>query len=182
MESITQGVKKMIKLFKIIIVITIFISPKNLISADMSGYLLNKAIKEFNDKNYVQAYESLTNIAPTGNPVATYLLGQMYLKGLGIEVNNKLAFDMILYSSQKLFQHDKALALEAQITLSNMYDKGVGTDENKSEAYMWAYIAYKTSENMHLTYLKKLQTNLSTQDITNAEKKGAKLFKNILKD
>ena len=74
----------------------------NLLSLDL-------LILNLNDKNYVQAYESLTNIAPTGNPVATYLLGQMYLKGLGIEINNKLAFDMILYSSQKLFNYLKKL-------------------------------------------------------------------------
>ena len=108
----------------------------------MSGYLLTKAIKDFNDKNYEAAYKSLSNIVPTGNPVAAYLLGQMYLKGLGIEIDHKAAYEMIYYSSQKLFNHDQALALESQITLSNMYNKGLGTDANKSKAYMWACLLY----------------------------------------
>ena len=95
MELITQDVRKMIKFLKIITTILI-ISPKILMSADMSGYLLNKAIEEFNNKNYESAYKSLTNIAPTGNPVANYLLGQMYLKGLGIEPNYKIC---LLYTS-----------------------------------------------------------------------------------
>ena len=49
MELITQDVRKMIKFLKIITTILI-ISPKILMSADMSGYLLNKAIEEFNNK------------------------------------------------------------------------------------------------------------------------------------
>ena len=111
----------MIKLLKIIIIILV-ISPKVLMSADMSGYLLSKAIKEFNNKNYESAYKSLTNIAPTGNPVANYLLGQMYLQGLGIDPNYKIAYDKILYSSQKLFKHDKSLAIESDthIALGNI--------------------------------------------------------------
>ena len=171
----------MTKLLKIIIIV-LLISPKVLMSADMSGYLLSKAIKEFNNKNYESAYKSLTNIAPAGNPVANYLLGQMYLKGLGIEPNYKIAYDMILYSSQKLFGHDKSLAIESQITLSNMYANGIGTDTDKSKSYMWAYIAYKTSENIHLTYLESLQSTLPPEDIKNIESKGLKLFRKIIKD
>ena len=181
MELITQDVRKMIKFLKIITTILI-ISPKILMSADMSGYLLNKAIEEFNNKNYESAYKSLTNIAPTGNPVANYLLGQMYLKGLGIEPNYKIAYDKILYSSQKLFKHDKSLAIESQITLSNMYANGIGTDIDESRAYMWSFIAYKTSENIHLTYLESLQSSISAEDIKNIEEKGLRLLKNIIKD
>ena len=181
MELITQDVRKMIKLLKIIIIILV-ISPKVLMSADMSGYLLSKAIKEFNNKNYESAYKSLTNIAPTGNPVANYLLGQMYLQGLGIEPNYKIAYDKILYSSQKLFKHDKSLAIESQITLSNMYANGIGTDIDSSKAYMWSFIAYKTSENIHLTYLESLKSSVAVEDIKDIEKKGLKLLKNIIKD
>ena len=106
----------------------------------------------------------------------------MYLKGLGIEIDHEAAYEMIYYSSQKLFNHDQALALESQITLSNMYNKGLGTDANKSKAYMWAYIAHKTNEQMHLKYLKELQKNLSSEDITNAEKQGLKIFKKVIKE
>ena len=182
MELTTQDVKKMIKVFLINLIIILFLFSKSLIAADMSGYLLTKAIKDFNDKNYEVAYKSLSNIVPTGNPVAAYLLGQMYLKGLGIKIDHKAAYEMISYSSQKLFNHDQALALESQITLSNMYNKGIGTDANKSKAYMWAYIAQKTNEEMHLKYLKELQKNLSSEDITNAEKQGLKIFKKVLKE
>ena len=85
----------MTKLIWFNVIIFFLVFSKNLVAADMSGYLLNQAIKEFNNKNYEVAYKSLSNIAPAGNPVATYLLGQMFLKGLGIEVNNKNAYEMI---------------------------------------------------------------------------------------
>ncbi|MCH2678779.1 MAG: SEL1-like repeat protein, partial [Alphaproteobacteria bacterium] len=104
----------MIRVFLINLIIILFLSSKSLIAADMSGYLLSKAIKDFNDNNYEAAYKSLSNIVPTGNPVAAYLLGQMYLKGLGIEIDHEAAYEMIYYSSQKLFNHDQALALESQ--------------------------------------------------------------------
>lgn len=171
----------MTKLIRLYIIISFLIISKTLIAADMSGYLLNQAIKEFNNKNYKVAYKALSNIAPTGNPVATYLLGQMYLKGLGIEVNNKNAYEMILYSAEKLFSHDKNLALESQITLSNMYKKGIGTNQNNEKAYMWAYIAHKTNEEMHLNYLKDFQEQLSPEEIINIEKQGIKIFKKTIK-
>ena len=47
---------------------------------------------------------------------------------------------------------------------------------------MWAYIAHKTNEEMHLKYLKELQKNLSSEDITNAEKQGMKIFKKVIKE
>jgi len=172
----------MTKLIRFYIIILFLIISKTLIAADMSGYLLNQAIKEFNNKNYEAAYKSLSNIAPTGNPVATYLLGQMYLKGLGIKINPVTAFEMILYSAERLFSHDKVLALESQITLSNMYKKGIGTNENNEKAYMWAFIAHKTNERMHLSYLKELQTHLTPKEIMNIEKKGLKLFKGFIAD
>ena len=84
----------MIRVFLINLIIILFLSSKSLIAADMSGYLLSKAIKDFNDNNYESAYKSLSNIVPTGNPVAAYLLGQMYLKGLGIEIDHKAAYEM----------------------------------------------------------------------------------------
>jgi len=58
----------MIRVFLINLIIILFLSSKSLIAADMSGYLLSKAIKDFNDNNYESAYKSLSNIVPTGNP------------------------------------------------------------------------------------------------------------------
>ena len=171
----------MTKLIRYYFIILFLITSKTIFAADMSGYLLNQAIKEFNNKNFKVAYKSLSNIAPTGNPVATYLLGQMYLKGLGIDVNNKNAYEMILYSAERLFSHDKALALESQITLSNMYKEGIGTTASNEKAYMWAFIARKTNEEMHLSYLKELQNQLSPEEIINFEKKGLKIFKKFIK-
>ena len=55
----------MIKVFLINSMIIFFLFSKSLIAADMSGYLLTKAIKDFNDKNYEAAYKSLSNIVPT---------------------------------------------------------------------------------------------------------------------
>ena len=69
------------KIFKIIYVCVFILYNSICYGADMAGYLLDQAIKHYNDKNYNEAYAALNNIAPTGNPVAIYLLGNMYLNG-----------------------------------------------------------------------------------------------------
>ena len=71
------------KLYKIILIIIMVSFPKFLLSADMVGYLMDQAEQEYNEKNYSKAYTALQNIAPTGHPKAIYLLGNMYLEGLG---------------------------------------------------------------------------------------------------
>lgn len=170
------------KNFTIFIIILLLIIPRTLLSADMVGYLLNQAVIEYNDKNYKNAYKSLTNIAPTGNPIAIYLLAKMHLNGLGIEKNNKIAHDLMLEASNKLIKHDKALAIEAQLTLSNMFTKGLGVDKDYFKAYLWAILARITSEKKSVVDVIELKKILSPNEIEAAEIKAIELHSKMIKE
>ena len=175
MESIIQDVKKMNKIYKVILIIIMLNFPKLLLSADMVGYLMNQAEQEYNDKNYQKAYTSLQNIAPTGNPKAIYLLGTMYLEGLGIDKNYEVAHEMILFASQNLYKNNKIMASEAQNILSEMYKKGIGTIKNNIEAYKWSYIANIAGNTNSLNLLSNLKSLISEEEEILAIKE-AKLF------
>ena len=166
------------KLYKIILIIIMVSFPKFLLSADMVGYLMDQAEQEYNEKNYSKAYTSLQNIAPTGHPKAIYLLGSMYLEGLGVDKNYEAAHEMILFASQNLYKNDKIMASEAQNKLSEMYEKGMGTIKNNIEAYKWLYIANNTSTTSNansLNALYSLKSLISDKEEALAIKE-AKLF------
>jgi len=163
------------KLYKIILIIIMVSFPKFLLSADMVGYLMDQAEQEYNEKNYSKAYTSLQNIAPTGHPKAIYLLGSMYLEGLGVDKNYEAAHEMILFASQNLYKNDKIMASEAQNKLSEMYKKGMGTIKNNIEAYKWLYIANTTSNANSLNALASLKSLISDKEEALAIKE-AKLF------
>ena len=136
---------------------------------------MNQAEQEYNDKNYQKAYTSLQNIAPTGNPKAIYLLGTMYLEGLGIDKNYEVAHEMILFASQNLYRNNKIMASEAQNILSEMYKKGIGTIKNNIEAYKWSYIANIAGNTNSLNLLSNLKSLISEEEEILAIKE-AKLF------
>ena len=166
------------KLYKIILIIIMVSFPKFLLSADMVGYLMDQAEQEYNEKNYSKAYAALQNIAPTGHPKAIYLLGSMYLEGLGVDKNYEAAHEMILFASQNLYKNDKIMASEAQNKLSEMYEKGMGTIKNNIEAYKWLYIANNTSTTSNansLNALTSLKSLISDKEEALAIKE-AKLF------
>ena len=163
------------KLYKIILIIIMVSFPKFLLSADMVGYLMDQAEQEYNEKNYSKAYTSLQNIAPTGNPKAIYLLGTMYLEGLGIDKNYEVAHEMILFASQNLYKNNKIMASEAQNILSEMYKKGIGTIKNNIEAYKWLYIANIAGNTNSLNLLSNLKSLISEEEEILAIKE-AKLF------
>ena len=166
------------KLYKIVLIIIMVSFPKFLLSADMVGYLMDQAEQEYNEKNYSKAYTSLQNIAPTGHPKAIYLLGSMYLEGLGVDKNYEAAHEMILFASQNLYKNDKIMASEAQNKLSEMYEKGMGTIKNNIEAYKWLYIANNTSTTSNansLNALTSLKSLISDKEEALAIKE-AKLF------
>jgi len=179
MVQIIQDVLLMNKIFKILYIF-IFILYSNIsFSADMAGYLLDQAIKQYNDKNYKDAFTALNNIAPTGNPVAVYLLGNMYLNGYGIKKNYNIAYQMILFAAQQLPNDYKNIALEAQLTLADMYINGTGVIKNNLEAYKWAYIVNLSNNSLASSILIKLQSALSEEEILLASKEGEEFMKKI---
>ena len=163
------------KIYKIILIIIMLSFPKILLSADMVGYLMDQAEQQYNDKNYKKAFTALQKIAPTGNPKAIYLLGTMYLEGLGIDKNYEVAHEMILFASQNLYKNNKIMASEAQNILSEMYKKGIGTIKNNIEAYKWSYIANIAGNTNSLNLLSNLKSLISEEEEILAIKE-AKLF------
>jgi len=172
-------VKLINKIFKIIYICSFILYSNISYGADMAGYLLDQAIKHYNDKNYNDAFTALNNLAPTGNPVAIYLLGNMYLNGYGIKKNNKVAHDMILFASENLPNNFKELAIEAQMILIDMYANGTGVIKNNLEAYKWAYIVNLSNNSLATSIIIKLRDKLSEEEILLASKEGDEFMKKI---
>ena len=169
------------KIFKIIYVCVFILYNSICYGADMAGYLLDQAIKHYNDKNYNEAYAALNNIAPTGNPVAIYLLGNMYLNGNRIEKNIKVAHDMILYASENLRNTNIELATDAQMILIEMYLNGDPSVKNDIQAYKWAYIVNYANNKLASSILGKLSNKLSDEEVALASSKAEKFIKTLKK-
>ena len=167
------------KIFKIIYICSFILYSNISYGTDMAGYLLDQAIKHYNDKNYNDAFTALNNLAPTGNPVAIYLLGNMYLNGYEIKKNNKVAHDMILFASENLPNNFKELAIEAQMILIDMYANGTGVIKNNLEAYKWAYIVNLSNNSLATSIIIKLRDKLSEEEILLASKEGDEFMKKI---
>ena len=169
------------KAFKIIYVCVFILYNSISYGADMVGYLLDQAIKHYNDKNYSKAYTALNNIAPTGNPVVIYLLGNMYLNGNGTEKNIKVAHDMILYASENLPNTNIELATDAQMILIEMYLNGDPSVKNDIQAYKWAYIVNYANNKLASSILGKLTNRLSDEEVALASSKAEKFIKTLKK-
>ena len=170
------------RIFKILYICTFILYTNICYGADMAGYLLDQAIKQYNDKNYGEAYTALNNIAPTGNPVAIYLLGTIYLNGYGIEKNIQVAHDMILFAAENLPNTNKELAEDAQMLLIDMYANSEGSIKNYIQAYKWAYIVNSTNNNLTASILIKLANTLSDEEISLASNKAKEFLKRIKKN
>ncbi|CAM3814554.1 tetratricopeptide repeat protein [Parendozoicomonas haliclonae] len=81
-----------------------------------------------------QAIENLKQAYNQNDPVATRLLGDAYLQGLGVTKNSQTAFD---YFSEAARKGDKL----AQLRMGESYHKGQGTDANQITAWVWLTLA-----------------------------------------
>jgi hypothetical protein len=66
------------KIFKILYICTFILYTNICYAADMAGYLLDQAIKHYNDKNYGEAYTALNNIAPTSEKISSHRSNPMW--------------------------------------------------------------------------------------------------------
>jgi len=165
------------KIYKLLFIIIIIFNLNDIHAADMSGYILDQAMQNIEDKEYDKAFTALQNIAPTGNPIAIFLLGNMYLNGLGTDKNYKHAHEMILYAAQELPKINIELATKAQAIISSLYMNGIGIEIDNIEAYKWGHIASLKNDKNAIEIINLLKNSLTEDQIKKAVEKAKKIIK-----
>ena len=119
-----------------------------------------EAVKRFNNKEYVEAYEIFSDLALNNDSNAQYNLALMNYKGIGVNQNKQLAF----------FWYDKAAEnnnLQAINNLAQMYmlgEGGVKKDKAKArELYTKAAEAGYSIAQLNLAFL--LEESLDKEDL-----------------
>ena len=96
---------------------------------DLAGVTTGK-----NETGYANAVASLEEGARTGDAEASWKLGLIYLKGIGVPKDDAKAAEW-LKKAANLGQ------TRAQVTLSDLYSNGIGVPRDYVRAYTWASIA-----------------------------------------
>ena len=78
-----------------------------------------------------------------GSPEASYLVGNMYLKGQGVQKDLKKSFLWVMHAA-------RAGYVPAQYQLSLMYKKGIGVIEDSTKSYAWLTLVPKVFEQQEL--------------------------------
>ena len=92
---------------------------------------VHKAIAE---KRTFDAYRDLLELAPTGDPEAQFLLGDMYRWGDVTSAN----FEKALYWYTRSAKQGN---VDAMLGLAGMYGHGQGMKQDKAAAYRWLVLA-----------------------------------------
>lgn len=91
---------------------------------------MEKAIKLHQEGDYVQALPLFKELAEGNNREAQFILGHYYEKGLGVEKDDKTAFNWYQLSA-------KRYCTEAEFSLALCYEKGIGTEVDEDKAIEW---------------------------------------------
>jgi len=92
---------------------------------------IRKAIAE---KRSFDAFQDLLDLAPTGDPVAQYTLGDMYRWG---DIGSR-NFEKALYWYTRSAKQGN---VDAMLGLAGMYGAGEGMPQDKVAAYRWLVLA-----------------------------------------
>ena len=84
--------------------------------------------------NYADAFIYLAPLAERGDDHAQYLLGEMYLKGLGLIKDPAMAMKWLSQAAQ-------VGNVQAQVSLGEMYDRGEAGKPDPDEALKWMQAA-----------------------------------------
>lgn len=106
------------------------------------------ALEMYLSENYASAFQLYEKLSRTGNPIAEFYLGIMYLEGFGVNKNKLKAME---YFNKSANQNNS----DAQFNLYLMYDKGETEYPDKNKALFWLI---KSAENGN----SKAQNNLGT--------------------
>lgn len=91
---------------------------------------LNIGKTAYKNKDYLTAYQNWLPIAKAGFPKAKTELGKLYLRGLGVPKNPKLAYGLF----KSAYKNGDTRAL---IEIGRLYEKGQGVPVNILEAKNW---------------------------------------------
>jgi TPR repeat protein len=126
----------------IIFIATILSLYSNVARAD----ILEDAIDAHYKGNHAQALELLSPIAEEGNAIAQGLLGQMYLRGEGVNQDYQQAVKWFLLAAEQWDAY-------SQGKLGGMYDAGLGVVQDNKEAVKWLQLAAEQGEVLAQTAL-----------------------------
>lgn len=111
---------------------------------------------------YEQAFDIFQELAADGNPEAQNYLGQMFLKGQGIEQDD----------TQALYWFRQAAAWgdpEAQYYLGSMHARGLGVQKDYVSAYMWADVSARQGYEQAILIRNYLIEALTPDQVHSAE-------------
>lgn len=136
-------------------------------------FLANNVYTSQNKKwqNFSKSIEILESLSETNNPIALYSLACAYSRGMGVELNDSIAYSLLERSADQgyapaladqgkyLFDTNYAKALElwlkaaeqgfpiAQLYIGMMYESGSGVKKSKYQAEKWYKKADKQGVN-----------------------------------
>jgi len=111
----------------------LFLGDFGFVQAEISvqkNRILKEALSAAEKGAYRTAFEKWLPLAKKGNTVAQYNIAVMYLRGDGLQRNNKLALYWLMKASKK----EHALS---QFTLGRMYYEGMNVKKNFRESFKW---------------------------------------------
>ena len=111
-------------------IVTTMLLYSSVIKADT----LKEGIAEHKRGNHAHALKLLQPIAEKGNVIAQGLLGQMYLRGQGININYQQALKWNRLAAEQG-------NVNAQANLGLMYGHGKGVDQDYHQAAKWYRLA-----------------------------------------
>lgn len=115
-------------------------------------------------KDYSRAISYLHRAVGQNHLKSTTMLGKMYRYGLGCEINNFSASDLLSIAA-KCGDH------EAQLELAKMYRDGAGVDRSYVDAYMWTVLCLSCDNTYRdaINFKNSLLSHLSQRELKNGQ-------------
>jgi TPR repeat protein len=91
---------------------------------------LQEGLNAYNNKNYKEAYNIFSILSQEGNSQAQYILGSMYLDGIGVKKDYKKAYELFMQSAK---QNNSF----GEYALGYLYKHGLGVKKDLSKTLYW---------------------------------------------
>ena len=101
---------------------------------------------EIEKGNYETAFKLSLEKAKLGNPIAQYIVGSAYSKGVGVTENDKEGFNWIKLAAEKGYSH-------AQTSLALMYSNSEGVPQDYSMVISWFKKAAEQNDEVAIYHL-----------------------------
>lgn len=108
-------------------ILSAFLTLTNLASAHIT---LQDGLNAYYNKNYKQAYDIFYQLSQQGNSQAQYILGSMYLDGLGVKQDYKQAYK---FFNESALQNNSF----GEYGLGYLYKHGLGVKKDLSKTVYW---------------------------------------------